>query len=94
VFPQWLDLTFPAAVTFQRVEFYTDAEYPARGFTLQTWNGTDWVDLEIVTNNLAVHRTFVFGSAVTTTALRVVAQQGPTQQPNFVRVNEIELYCE
>jgi hypothetical protein len=39
-------------------------------------------------------RQFISSSAfpVTTTALRVLCLRGPSRQPEFVRVNEIEIY--
>lgn len=89
--PDWVQLDFGTNKTFNRVELYTTTGYEIRNYKIQYWNGSGWVDAVSVTGNTSNHRTHTF-SAVTGSKIRVYGTSGPTIQPGFVRVNELEVY--
>lgn len=89
--PQWIELSWSSPVTFSRVELYTTTGYALRDYDVQHFNGAVWVNLASESNNTAVHRTHAF-APLSTTRLRVAGRSGPSHQPGYVRVNEIEVY--
>ena len=92
--PQWVELDFGAAREFNTVGVFTSKGYALRDFQVQYWNGTNWLAAgSRVTDNTEVQRTITFAT-VTATKLRIVCNRGPVRQPEFVRVNEVEVYNE
>ncbi|MFD0712670.1 discoidin domain-containing protein [Paenibacillus sp. GCM10027626] len=92
--PQWVQLDFGTAKTFSRVELYTTNGYEIRDYEIQYWNGSAWVNcLSAITGNTFDHRTHTF-EPVTASKLRIVGTSGPAIQPDYVRINEIEVYSE
>lgn len=89
--PQWVELSWSSPVTASRVELFTSSGYALRDYDVQYWTGSSWVNLASVNGNTSLHRTHIFGP-VTTTRLRVLGRSGPSHQPGYVRVNEIEVY--
>lgn len=90
--PQWVQLDWATARTFNQVELYTTSGYEISDYQLQYWNGSAWVDLVApVTGNTSPHRTHGFAS-VTATKIRALGNNGPVRQTSFVRLNEIEVY--
>jgi hypothetical protein len=97
--PQWVQLTWPAPVTFSRLEFYTTAGFELSDFVIQArmrFMGISfWVDLPVTpgfpTNNTSTHLSFTLAPA-TTDAIRVLARSGSAAQPGYARVNELEVY--
>jgi predicted GH43/DUF377 family glycosyl hydrolase len=91
--PQWVQLDFPRATTFGRVDLYTTSGFELRDYRLQAWVGGAWVDVaEPVTGNTTVLRSHRF-QPVTSERLRVLCLSGSNQQPTFARINEIEVYA-
>jgi len=92
--PQWVELDFGSAKTFSRVELYTTNGYEIRDYEIQYWNGSTWVNcLPAITGNVFDHRTHTF-EPVTSSKLRIVGTSGPVIQPDYVRINEIEVFSE
>lgn len=89
--PAWLQLEFDAPKTFNHVELYTTASYPIRDFRIQYWDGAAWRDAVMVRGNTAEHRTYEF-RPVTARRLRLYGESGPSHQPNFVRVTELQVF--
>jgi len=89
--PDWVQLDFGANKTFSRVELYTTTGYEIRDYQIQYWNGTAWVTAVSITGNTSNHRTHTF-TAVTGSKIRVYGTSGPTIQPSYVRVDELEVY--
>ncbi|HEV8577642.1 MAG TPA: membrane dipeptidase [Thermoanaerobaculia bacterium] len=92
--PQWVQLTWTSPITASRVDLYTTAGYELRDYDIQYWTGSTWantVPSVIVTGNTSSFRTHTF-NPVTTDRIRVLARLGPSIQPGYVRVNEIEVY--
>jgi hypothetical protein len=89
--PQWAELNFGGPRTFGRVTVYLTSGYTAQDYSLQYWNGSAWVTLVSVTGNTQVQRSHTF-TPVTATRLRFLGQKGSTNQPQYVRLNELEVY--
>ncbi|MBB6670108.1 discoidin domain-containing protein [Cohnella nanjingensis] len=92
--PQWVQLDFGASRTFSRVELYTTSGYAIKDYRIQYWDGSNWIDcLPAITGNTFDQRTHTF-PMVTGSKLRVLGTSGPDIQPEYIRVNEIEVYSE
>ncbi|UPK42511.1 discoidin domain-containing protein [Paenibacillus pabuli] len=89
--PQYVVVDMRAANSINRIDLYTSQGYPIADYDLQYWNGLIWVNLVQVTGNQELMRSHTF-SAVNTTKVRVVARKGPSHQPGYVRINELEIY--
>lgn len=70
VLPQWLELTWnePQKLTGVRIDF--ENAY-ATNYTVQTWNGTGWINQTSVTENSKLEMIHDFADTVETTKLRV-----------------------
>jgi len=90
--PEWLQVDFGVDKTFRRVVVYTSEGYPIRDFDVQVWNGVTFVTVASVTNNTSLSVTLTF-SARTSRLVRILGRSGPTHQPGYVRVNELEVYA-
>lgn len=88
--PQWWQLSWPTTITAGRVEVYTSAGYPIADYDIQRWTGSSWQNIVSVRGNTALHRIHTF-PAITTSALRVNGLRGPSNQPQYVRLNEVEV---
>lgn len=89
--PQWVQLDFGTNKTFSRVVVYTSAGYPIQDFNVQIYNGFSWVTVASVTGNTALSVTVPF-AAQTARLVRILGTKGPNVQPQYVRVNEFEVY--
>lgn len=89
--PQYVVLDLPAPSSISRIDLYTTKGYPLANYELQYWNGSSWVNLVQVTGNQELTRSHTFAS-VDTSKVRVVASRGPSHQPTYVRINELEIY--
>ncbi len=93
--PQWVQLDFGVAKTFQRIVVYTSAGYPIRDFDIQVWNGITWTTPAggQVRGNTALQVTVLFTVPQSARLVRVYGLSGPTHQQGYVRVNEFEVYA-
>ncbi len=89
--PQYVVLDLPASSSIQRIDLYTTKGYVLANYDLQYWNGSSWVNLVQITGNQETTRSHTF-TAVNTSKVRVVASRGPSHQPTYVRINELEIY--
>lgn len=85
--PQWLELSWPTpqelfgvTVNFERAV--------AKDYSIQAWNGTDWIDTIDVKDNDLLRRSHIFPQPVTTTKLRLYVTSAPAF--NMVSVFELE----
>jgi hypothetical protein len=90
ILPQWFQIDFGGTKTFSRVDVYTSQGYPIQDYDLQYWNGTAWVDILQERGNVQLHVTHQL-APVTGSKLQIIARQGPSGQPNFTRLNEVEV---
>lgn len=90
--PEWVQVDFAVTKTVRRAVVYTTASYPIRDFDVQVWNGVTYVAVASVRGNTSPSATVTF-AARSTRLVRVLAHSGPTNQPGFVRVNELEVYA-
>ncbi|MFK7691622.1 carbohydrate binding domain-containing protein [Paenibacillus sp. HJGM_3] len=96
--PQWVEIDLGKMTTFQRVEFYTPSSYEQREYTIQYWDGSQWIAaFPTVTGNSAEHNSHSF-QPVTASKLRVYVTEGNIQQhgqdggENVARIVELEVY--
>jgi hypothetical protein len=90
--PEWVQVDFGVDKTFRRVVLYTSAAYPIRDFDVQVWNGITFVTVASVNNNTQPSLTLTF-AARTSRLVRISGRSGPTDQPGFVRVNELQVFA-
>jgi hypothetical protein len=74
--PQWLEVTFSTPKEINGVGINFEAAY-AKDYSIQTWNGTEWVDQIIVENNTLLNRQDTFAQTVTTEKLRILVTSAP-----------------
>ncbi len=88
-----LVIQFPEPKPFERIEIYTGGEtdpaYVLKDFSVQYWNGVEWVDLGNVRGNLAENPSFSF-SPVTSNRVRLYVT-GSNYLDNAARVFEINV---
>lgn len=92
--PQWVELTWPVELPVSRVDLYTSDGYPLQDYRIEYWDGSQWSsrrELEVFGNTNTYRRHDVV-PAINTRRLRVLGLRGPSHQPNYVRVNELEVY--
>lgn len=95
--PQWVQLHWASPITFQRVELVLSQGWAIRNFRIEYRANalSPWRTLVNVSGNtnavLGPYNAPFPGSA-TAQDIRVVGLSGPSQQPQYVRVNEIEVY--
>jgi hypothetical protein len=90
--PEWVQVDFGLNRTFRRVVVYTSQGYPIRDFDVQVWNGVTFITVGTVTGNTALSVTVTF-PVRTSRLVRILGRSGPTHQPGYVRVNELEVYA-
>ncbi|MEY9962740.1 alpha-L-rhamnosidase [Streptacidiphilus sp. MAP12-16] len=85
-FPDSLTVTAPSAVTLDGVGFASNPDGVPTDFTVQTWDGSQWVTQADVSGNSALYRWIPFAAGVTTTQVRIVVTAA---QDGFTRVAEL-----
>jgi hypothetical protein len=88
-FPDTLTVTAPAAVSLDGVGFASLVDGVPTDFTVQSWDGTQWVTQATVSGNSALYRWIPFATTVSTSQVRVVVTASQTQNGNFTRVAEL-----
>lgn len=86
-YPDTLTITAPSAVALKGVGFASVSDGVPTAFTVQTWDGTQWVTRADITGNTALARWIPFPSPVSTTSIRVVVTAD--QDGSFTRVAEL-----
>jgi len=88
--PNWVSLDFGGPRTFDRVDLYTTSSYEIQNYDIQALSAGAWTTIASVRGNLSMLITTTF-TAVTTNQLRILGLRGPEVQPQYVRVNELEV---
>ncbi|GAB4190997.1 MAG: hypothetical protein Tsb002_19320 [Wenzhouxiangellaceae bacterium] len=89
--PQWVELRWTSNISASRVDVYTSSGYPIQDYDVQYWTGSSWATRVAVRGNTSLSRSHTFAT-VTTTRMRILGLRGPSNQPQYVRVNEFEVY--
>ncbi len=87
--PQWLQVTWPTTEELRGVTINFENAY-ARGYQVQTWNGSSWIDQAIIENNTMLQRTHNFAQPVMTDKLRILVTAAPAY--NMVSIYELEAF--
>ena len=86
-FPDTLTITAPTPVPLDGVGFASNPDGVPTAFTVQTWDGSQWVTQAEVSGNSALYRWIPFPGEVTTTQVRIVVTAD--QDGSFTRVGEL-----
>ena len=89
VLPQWLELTWNKSQTLRGVRILFENAY-ARAYTIQTWNGTHWINQVTVTGNDKLERIHEFAEPVETD--RLLINVTAFSQYDRVSIWELEAY--
>lgn len=95
--PQWVQLHWSSPITFRRVELVLSQGWAPRNFRIEYRANASslWRTLVSVTGNTSAvlgPYNAPFPGTATAQDIRVVGLSGPSQQPQYIRVNEIEVY--
>jgi alpha-L-rhamnosidase len=85
-FPDTLTITAPAPAILTGVGFASFSDGVPTDFTVQTWDGANWVTQAAVSGNSQLYRWIPFSSPVTTTQVRLVVT---ATQDGFTRIAEL-----
>jgi alpha-L-rhamnosidase len=85
-FPDTLTVTAPSATTLTGVGFASNSDGVPTAFTVQTWDGSQWVTQADVSGNSALDLWIPFASPVSTTQVRVVVT---ADQDVYSRIAEL-----
>jgi len=88
--PNWVALDFGGPQTFSRIDLYTTSGYELQNYDIQVPSGGTWSTIASVRGNRGTLVTTTF-SAVAAAQLRILGLRGPEIQPQYVRVNELEV---
>jgi len=88
-FPDTLTITAPAVTALHGVGFASLVDGVPTDFTVQSWDGTQWVTQATVSGNTALYRWIPFAATVSTNQVRVVVTASQTQNGNFTRIAEL-----
>ena len=89
-----MELSWSTPITFTEVHLYSSQGYELRDFDIQYHVGfptSRWVTLRGVDGNTNTLNAYIF-NPTQTQRLRVRARSGPLHQPEYARINEIEVY--
>jgi alpha-L-rhamnosidase len=84
--PDSLTLTLPTATALHGIGFASSSDGVPTDFTVQTWDGADWVNAATVAGNTEVVRWIPFAAPVSTSQLRIVVTAA---QNSFTRIAEV-----
>ena len=88
-YPDTLTITAPESLTLPGVSLASMPDGVPVDFSVQTWDGADWVTRATVTGNDAVVRRIAFGEPVVTSRVRVVVTRDEVRNGEFSRVAEL-----
>ncbi len=90
--PQYVTLDFGTAKNFSTVQLYTSNGYALQDYQIQVSdNNIFWTTVATVTGNSLLRRISTFSNQ-SKRYLRVQCNKGPNHQPEYVRINELEVY--
>lgn len=92
-YPHWIEVDLGQAYQVSGINFYTGYygdNHPVHEYRLQSWNGSAWVDMVHVTNNLNPVHKHLFNPGVTTTKIRLDAISG---EGDALMLYEIEVFA-
>jgi hypothetical protein len=89
--PQWLEVDWsdPQKIAGTKISFENAL---AEDYSIQTWNGTQWISQVVVTGNNELDRVDSFQQTVTTTKLRIYVTKAPAY--DIVSIWELECFSQ
>jgi len=86
-----VELDFGETRAPQTVYVLSSTGYVIQDYDRQLWDGTTWTTVAVVTGNADLSRAIDI-SGHTGSKLRLFARKGSTTQPQYARINELEVY--
>lgn len=88
ILPQWLQLEWTKDAVITGVEVITTESYPIKSYRIEYWNGSTWIAVGGVDDNVNKSNEIQIPS-IKTRKLRLLGLSGPDKQVKIVRVNEL-----
>ena len=88
--PQWFLVDFGSNKTYNKVVLNSTTGYLLKDYDIESWNGTSYVTVAQVRNNVSKEATTTF-TATTSSRLRINCISG--DQYNYGRIDELEIYA-
>lgn len=88
-----VQLDFSGKQAFNRIDLYTVDALNLKDFDIQYFVNNQWQTIKQVRDNANSHMSLYFEKCVTD-KVRINCISGPINQPGFMRINEIEMYCD
>jgi len=88
--PNWVNVDFGSAQTISEVDLYTSAGYEIKDYDIQVPSGGTFTTVASVRGNRALQIATPI-TPVVTSQLRILAIHGPDVQPQYARINELEV---
>ncbi|GAA3060148.1 hypothetical protein [Actinokineospora globicatena] len=93
VTPEWVQVTWHYERSVSHIVVYTSDGYPLRDFDVQVYNPNGWWDTVATYNYNTNTKVNVWFGARITRGVKILAKVGPSHQPQYARVNEIQAYA-
>ena len=88
--PNWVNVDFGSTQTISEVDLYTSAGYPIKDYDIQVLSGGVFTTVASVRGNLGLQINTAI-TPVATSQLRILTIHGPDVQPQYARINELEV---
>ncbi|GLW90578.1 discoidin domain-containing protein [Actinokineospora globicatena] len=93
VTPEWVQVDWHYERSVSHIVVYTSDGYPLRDFDVQVYNPNGWWDTVATYNYNTNTKVNVWFGARNTRGVKILAKVGPSHQPQYARVNEIQAYA-
>ncbi|SER27295.1 hypothetical protein [Actinokineospora terrae] len=92
--PEWVQVRWSTLRSVSHIVVFTSEGYQLRDFDVQVLHGNEgWWDTVATYNYNTNTRVNVWFGAKNTRGVRILAKVGPSHQPLYVRVNEIQAFA-
>jgi hypothetical protein len=91
VLPQEVNVDLGAPKQFSVINVFTSKGYEIGSYDIDYWNGSAWINLAVVTNNINVLIRHDFPTVVAQ-KVRFVVRRGPELQFIYTRLNEVQIF--
>jgi alpha-L-rhamnosidase len=89
-FPDWITITSPISLELNAITIVSQGDGVIVDYTVDTWDGSVWVQQGCVTGNSDIARVVTFAAPVTTKGLQITVTSSQMQNGNFTRITAIE----
>lgn len=91
--PQTVNLEFAAVQNIIRIDIYTSQGWEIQDYTIRSKDiRNNWTTLVTVVGNTSTYIKHDVGFVIGVAEIEIICQRGPSQQVQFARLNEVEIY--